>query len=59
MKLIIDKFIMKENDNTNGIRVLAVILGRISDNIGRFRSPVGWTCYSVFRFAFIYYRSTR
>ena len=48
IKLIMDKFIMKVNDNANAIRFLALILGRISANmemnfvkiptiIGRFR----------------------
>ena len=33
MMLIMDKFIMKVNDNTNAIRFLEFILGRISANM--------------------------
>ena len=69
MKVIIDKFIWKVSDNANAIRFFSFILGRISANMERtlstyqqllkFRSSDGKTRSSVFRFAFIYYNSTR
>ena len=54
IKVKMDKFILKVNNNANAIRFLTFMLGRISANmkkknvkipriIGRFRSPDGWT----------------
>ena len=70
MQVVIDKFIWKVNDNANAIRFFGIHIGKnisqygkksakISTIIGRFRPCDGWFRYSIFRFAFTYYNSTR
>ena len=66
MRLIINIFIRKVDDNTNWIFGIAIgwntsLYGKecikIPTVIGRFGSPDGLNCYSVFMFAFTFYNS--
>ena len=45
MKLIMDEFILKVNDNANAIKLLAFILGRISANMERNLSK--YNCWQI------------
>ena len=70
MQMIIDKFIWKVSNMADAIRFFGIHTGKnvsqygkklvkISTIIGRFRPLNGWFKYSIFRFAFTYYNSTR